>query len=197
MEILGYEQGPDFAADGGTFGWGSGRSRPDWSYPPTPPPPTPEARAAKDLPGPFVSGDERSRYAASEAKPNRRYHYRYVASAMASEAADLLPARSQAFAAVLCKSVGWLGHGQDATAERAAVYKRYLNEGAWVPWAGDFGTDCPEPNFTTARWFWFWKTWLWAKVWVPQHWYVPVALMAALAGLLALSIVHRRRRAAA
>ncbi len=195
MEILGYEQGPDFADSGGTFGWGSGRSTPDWTYPPTPRPPTPEARAALDLPGPYVTDAERKRYAGTEAKPDRRYHYRYVASRMANEAADLLPERSQAFAAVLCKNALWLGNREEAAEDRAAVYKRYLNHGAWVPWGAQFGQACPEPEFGRARWFWLWKPWNAASIWIGYHWYVAGIVAASVAAIgIALLLARRRRR---
>lgn len=194
MEIMGYEQGPDWTDNNGTFGWGSGRETPDWSYPPAPPPPTPQARAAKDLPGPFVTDDERKRYAVSEARPLRRFHYRYVAMEQAEQAAGLLPARSQAFAAVLCHAAGWIGHGEEQASDLKRVYRRYLKEGAYVPWAAQFGQECPEPEFDRARWFTLWRAYAWSETRLRHRWYVPVAGVILLAGLGA-AFINRRRNA--
>ena len=47
---------------------------------------TPQQRAEADLPGPFVTQEERVRYAASEARPNVRYHYRQIAADYAMKA---------------------------------------------------------------------------------------------------------------
>lgn len=193
MDIMGYEQGPDWTDNGGTFSWGSGRTTPDWSYPPAPPPPTPEARAAKDLAGAYVSNDERGRYAASEAKPFRRFHYRYVAMEQAEQAAALLPARSQAFAAVLCNAAGWIGHGEEQAPDLARVYRRYIKEGAYVPWAAQFGVECPEPRFDRARWFTLWRAYAWTESRARHHWYVPVAGAILLIGVGA-AFIHRRRK---
>ncbi len=196
MDIMGYEQGPDWTDNGGTFNWGSGRTVPDWSYPPAPPPPTPEARAAKDLAGAYVTDDERRRYAASEARPYRRFHYRYVAMEQAEQAAGLLPARSQAFAAVLCNAAGWIGHGEEQAPDLARVYRRYVEQGAYVPWAAQFGQQCPEPEFGRARWFSPWRAYVWVDSRVRRHWYVPLAGAILVIGLGAAAIRRRRQRRA-
>jgi tetratricopeptide (TPR) repeat protein len=193
MEIMGYEQGPDYADSNGMFGWGSGREAVDWSYPPAPQPPTPEARAARDLPGPLVTGDERRRYAASEAAPHRRFHYRYRAVAQAEEAAGLLPARSQAFAAVLCNAAAWLGHGEEAAPDRRRVYVRYLQQGAYVPWGAQFGETCPRPEFAKARMFNAWRGYRSARTWVRHHWYAPLAAAVLLAAGFGVMAIRRRR----
>ncbi|MDR3444653.1 hypothetical protein [Dyella sp.] len=151
MEILGYEQGPDFQDNGGSFQGGSGQ--------------TPDS-----LKQHYVTDGERQRYAESVAKPDYRFHYRYIAADEASQAADLLPPRSQAFAAVLCKATGWMLDGppdyedhyqyygdpapsQPSERERRAMafYQRYVKQGAYVSWATDFGHTCEEPNFDSAR----------------------------------------------
>jgi hypothetical protein len=31
------------------------------------------------------------------------------------------------------------------------MYARYLKQGAYVPWADDFGRHCEEPDFDAAR----------------------------------------------
>jgi tetratricopeptide (TPR) repeat protein len=104
--------------------------------------------AQAKLEGPFITEGEKARFAASVAQPDKRYHYRYVAALEASRAADLLPARSQAFAAVLCAATGYVMN-QDPPAA-AVFYRRYLRAGAHVPWAAHFGVDCPAPDFAAA-----------------------------------------------
>ncbi len=56
----------------------------------------------------FVTQGERQRFQASAPKPNFRYHYLFVGVDEALHAADLLPPRSQAFAAVLCHATSWM-----------------------------------------------------------------------------------------
>ncbi|HEY9130691.1 MAG TPA: hypothetical protein VIM98_02950 [Dyella sp.] len=150
MELLGYEQLPDFLDNDGAYPGGSGQ-------------------ATKSLEQSFVTDGERQRYRDSQAKPDLRFHYRYVAVDRASAAADLLPPRSQAFAAVLCKATGWMlegpGDGYSDYAEEPpkeasetererrakALYRRYVKQGPYVPWATEFGRACPEPDFDKAR----------------------------------------------
>ncbi|MFC5740370.1 hypothetical protein [Dyella tabacisoli] len=154
MELLGYQQGPDYQDNGGGYPGGSGHT-------------------ANDLKGSYVTEGERQRFAGSGAMPELRFHYRYLAVNRASSAADLLPPRSQAFAAVLCKATGWMldgpgggfydGPGATADGSPATepvderskrvkeLYTRYVKQGAYVPWADDFGRSCEEPNFDAAR----------------------------------------------
>ncbi len=126
---------------------------------------------------PFVTEGERLRFKASVAQPDFRYHYRFVAVDEAVHAADLLPPRSQAFAAVLCHADRWMIDGTscpvsasdlraspvtygskpldgDYDFEREALtcgmYQRYLKAGAVLPWATHFGRHCPEPDFVSA-----------------------------------------------
>jgi tetratricopeptide (TPR) repeat protein len=136
----------------------------------------------------FVTDGERQRFKASTPQPNFRYHYIFVGADEAIRAADLLPPRSQAFAAVLCNATSWITDGtscptsasslrtsltayasetpsmanpltadmQWADGDTARInltcqlYQRYLKAGALVPWATDFGQDCPEPDFDSA-----------------------------------------------
>jgi len=125
MELLGYEMAPDFATFGGGYSL--------------------EIEEVKA--GPLIAEGEVQRQQASEAKPDERYHYRYIATALASQAADHLPHSSQAFAAVLCKAAGWGTSAQ----EESAFYQRYVEQGPYVSWATDFGRHCEEPNFDTAN----------------------------------------------
>ncbi|WP_019467423.1 hypothetical protein [Dyella japonica] len=151
MEILGYEQSPDFHDNGGSFQGGSGQ-------------------APDSLKQAYVTDGERQRYAESVAKPDYRFHYRYIAADEASQAADLLPPRSQAFAAVLCQATGWMLDGppdyedhyqyygdpapsqpSERVRRATALYQRYVKQGPYVDWAADFGRDCEEPDFDSAR----------------------------------------------
>lgn len=125
MELLGYEMGPDYHA---LEGWHSLR------IPPV------EA-------GPFISTAEVQRQQATQAAPNVRYHYRYVAAQLANDSANFLPHSSQAFAAVLCKAARWT-RGSD---DELAYYQRYINQGPYVQWAENFGENCEEPTFDTAN----------------------------------------------
>ncbi|MGE8145950.1 hypothetical protein ACQKP7_12215 [Pseudomonas frederiksbergensis] len=124
MEILGYEMAPDYATFGGNYSLE-----------------TPELKV-----GPLVAEGEVQRQQASAAKPNERYHYRFVATALASRAADNLPRTSQAFAAVLCTASSW----NSSLEEQSALYQRYVDEGPYVYWAGDFGHQCQSPDFQNA-----------------------------------------------
>lgn len=125
MELLGYEMSPDYATFGGNYSLEA-----------------PELKV-----GPLVAEDEIKRQQASAAQPDQRYHYRYVANALASRAADNLPHTSQAFAAVLCGAAGW-NTGQE---EKSVFYQRYVKEGPYVDWALFFGERCPYPDFPNAN----------------------------------------------
>ena len=125
MEILGYEMGPDYRTLWGEF----------------------SLEIPATTPGPFITAAEVARQQASQAQPDVRYHYRYVAGALANTAADFLPHSSQAFAAVLCKAARWT-RGSDVEID---YYQRYVEHGPYVEWAGNFGANCEEPNFATAN----------------------------------------------
>lgn len=124
MELLGYEMAPDYATLAGNYSLESNELKV----------------------GPWVAEEEIVRQRASAAQPDQRYHYRYVANALASRAADYLPHTSQAFAAVLCEATGW-NTGPD---EKRAFYQRYVKEGPYVDWAVFFGERCPYPDFQNA-----------------------------------------------
>ena len=125
MQLLGYEMAPDYASLEGNY-----------SFEPV------ELKV-----GPLVAEGEVQRQQASAAQPDVRYHYRFVATALASQAADHLPHTSQAFAAVLCRAVGY----NSSLEEQSALYQRYVKEGPYVEWAWDFGHQCPEPAFDQAN----------------------------------------------
>jgi hypothetical protein len=129
MEMMGTETLPDSAGfSGGALQTG---------YGPGPGGPSAQQDSAQD---------ELLRYDASRAKPDVRYHYRYLAADLAVAAAAELPPRTQAFAAVLCHASEWMfsSHADD---KAQAVYARYLKAGAVVGFATHFGHACPEPDF--------------------------------------------------
>jgi hypothetical protein len=126
LELLGYENAPDYAIHGGDFGREDFVKTTDW-----------------------MGADEVKRQQASIAQPNIRWHYRNVAAELADQSADFLPARSQAFAAVLCHASGWVAD-TDASATQK-FYQRYVRQGAYVSWAEDFGHACPAPDFDKAQ----------------------------------------------
>ncbi len=173
MEIMGTEAYPDCYAFEGRF------------------------ESCLGQPGPgteLVTPGEVTRVAASAPAPNARFHYRYVAAEHATAAADQLPRRSQAFAAVLCQAADWML--QTGELERAqALYQRYVREGAVVPWAVHFGYDCPAPDFDAARFFWWHDTVRRARQFMRWHLSLP-RLVVALAAGGALLWYARRRRAA-
>lgn len=189
MEIMGYQQGPDFAESGGTYTYGTGRAALQNADDSTARD-TPEQRADADLPGPWVTAGERERYAASEAQPQRTFHYRYVAAAHAEQAADNLPARSQAFAAVLCRGAGFVQNDQLRANQ---LYQRYVREGAAVPFAADFGRQCAEPDFVAAGRFPYVQAWRDGRYWLHQHLYVAAAALL-LGGLAVVAWRVRRKR---
>ena len=131
IDILGYELAPDYATYGGSYA--------PWS-PLDEPPESPEAQSAQDnyvkRRDAFVTELEKQRLAASLATPNKRFHYRFVATELAGQAADAVPARSQAFAAVLCHATAWVINRDAPEAQK--IYARYVKEGPYVPWAGIF-----------------------------------------------------------
>ena len=101
--------------------------------------------AAPPAVGRQATSAEVARFRHSGARPGGRFHYRGQAALLATKAADDLPPRSQAYAAVLCRAAGWtLDHQPDIA---HAIYLRYLHTGASFPWASHFGIECPEPDF--------------------------------------------------
>ncbi len=188
MEIMGYEQAPDQASLGGNYPYGYGR-QPEWCGKVTTNPDGSVTRVPGPPTGAFVTRDECQRYNATTARPDYRYHYRYVAADLAARAADRLPPRSQAFAAVLCRAVGWTLLGEGDTGQR--LYRRYVAEGAYVPWAVSFGSNCEAPDFGAARWFTARQAYRHTRHWLAGNWALPVGGLLAL-GVLAIVLIRRR-----
>ncbi|HEY2344309.1 MAG TPA: hypothetical protein VGH80_00350 [Xanthomonadaceae bacterium] len=170
MELFGAELDPDNAQ------W-------DGDYP------------ALDLPATkgkdFVGNDEAARVAASATAPDARFHYRYVAANLAEKAAGLVPARSQAYAAMMCTATHWMLDTDQPSADR--IWHRYVRNGAHVKWGANFGNDCPAPDFESAKWLPMKQCWWQARHWTRHGW---PFLLAGIAVVVALVAVRRRRKTA-
>ena len=142
MEILGTEGPPDFEIWGGSFGRESGHYDSEWNWIPEPP-------TDVKLEGDWIGADEAKRLAASKPPYLSRFQYRQVAADHIMQAANFVPARSQAFAAMLCIGTGWLIDREPKAAR--VLYRRYVADGALVPFGARFGRDCPAPEFERAR----------------------------------------------
>ncbi|MDR9861293.1 hypothetical protein [Pseudomonas baetica] len=170
MDILGYEMAPDYATFGGNYSL--------------------ETTALNV--GPLVSEAEVQRQKASQAQPDQRYHYRFVATALANRAADNLPHTSQAFAAVLCSAAGWNSSLED----QSALYQRYVKEGPYVPWAVDFGNQCPYPDFENADKRYVTQVTDAVRASLrPYKWLVQIGAIVLAVGA-ALLLINRRQRKA-
>lgn len=188
MELMGTEGPPDVAALDGMYSGGVGQASPLGDYVSR----DQEDKVKKEraLFGP----DEESRFNASAPKPDIRFHYRIVASDQAAAAADFLPQRSQAYAAVLCWAARYAIDGNDQPrADR--IYRRYVSTGAYQPWAKAFGGTCPQPDFEAARSFWPRQITGWFDRLagsVGRH-PVVVAVAVVLAGLMLAGAIRLRR----
>jgi hypothetical protein len=144
-----------------------------------------------------MSAAEVQRLAASKDPGHKRFHYRYLAVAHAERAADALPPRSQAYAAVLCHATSWmLSSHEDERAK--ALYQRYVKTGAAVPFARHFGRRCPEPQFMAARAQPLLLKWRGVQRWSRRHALAATALGLgglALVAAAAAVVLRRRRRA--
>lgn len=132
------------------------------------------------------------RQQASAAQPDQRYHYRFVATELAGRAADNLPHTSQAFAAVLCNAASWNSSLQD----QSALYQRYVKQGPYVPWAVDFGNQCPYPDFENADKRYVTQVTDAVRASLrPYKWPVQIGALALLFAAALLLISRRRHKA--
>jgi tetratricopeptide (TPR) repeat protein len=100
----------------------------------------------------FVTDGERQRFEASAPKPDLRYHYRFVGVDEALHAADLLPPRSQAFAAVLCHATRYVTDGESCPASAGDLRESpmaYASTTARI--ANPLTVDLLWPDEDTAR----------------------------------------------
>ncbi|MBS0589225.1 MAG: hypothetical protein JSR65_01140 [Proteobacteria bacterium] len=153
IDLIGYELDPDYQAYAGEFDLGGGGSAAEVDATATDMSGTGSSER-KDIvvPEKWAGAEEAARVASSRAQPLERFHYRYDAVAFASKSADLLPPRTQAFAAVLCHATAWMIDRDSSVADK--LYARYLKQGPYVAWGRNFGRTCPEPDFdaAAARW---------------------------------------------
>jgi tetratricopeptide (TPR) repeat protein len=161
MELVGTEGPPDVEALDGNFSYGMGQADI----------PKAEPRNKDDRKSLLLGPDEASRFAASAPKPDVRFHYRVIAADQALAAADLLPQRSQAYAATLCWATSYAIDSGDE-ARKTSIYRRYISTGAYQPWAKSFGQDCPQPDFAAARTFWLKRIVTWPVDAVRSAWHV-------------------------
>jgi hypothetical protein len=97
----------------------------------------------------LVSDAEVTRVRASDPPGSQRFAYRIVASQLAEQAAELVPPRSQAYGALMCWAAKYAKRDQDRF---DTMYGKFLRNGA-AGAGGDFGSECPEPEFDRARTF--------------------------------------------
>jgi hypothetical protein len=179
MGLMGTEGPPDEAVLAGMYAYGYGQASPSDSKPPS------------TLLGP----DEASRFAASAPQPDKRFHYRGIAADRASAAADLLPERSQAYAATLCWAARY-AIASDDQPKADAIYRRYVATGAHQAWATRFGRICPDPDFEAARTFWWRRIESWLAKTAGSAWrHIGLVLAVVVAGALLAVVVWRRRNA--
>lgn len=132
LEFTGYEMTPDYNI------YGAGYSYLGDAF---------NTKDSKDKSWISAAEAARAKKSLPEAE-NRFLHYRWQAVGLAQKAADLLPPKSQAYAAVLCNAAGWV-IARDAKTGRA-LYQRYIKNGTQFDWGTKFGYDCPAPDFSTA-----------------------------------------------
>ncbi|RDS79660.1 hypothetical protein DWU98_16465 [Dyella monticola] len=104
---------------------------------------------------PGVSPAEAARVTALSHVQYLRDRHWYAAYNEALKASQLVPPRSQAYAAILCHAAHWMHQApavddHDPTAAFAYTYRLYIKHGAYVPWANKFGQICPQPDFPRA-----------------------------------------------
>lgn len=151
MEIMGYEVNPDFAMVGGNHDLAGMGPESDKTRTPA----------------------ERQRFQATRGEfGDKRFHYRFEAVKLASQAADLLPARSRTYADVLSNAASWVIHLDDELTQ--SLYRRYLRTGAYIAPQGEqldflFGQLQQEPNFWQARRFVARQSLQEARLWAREH----------------------------
>jgi hypothetical protein len=149
MELLGTEAGPDWHEYGGNF---------EGSV-------TSDTRTNQEATVVLASADELKRNEESKTDPDKRFHYRYQAAALAWEAAKLMPNNSDETARILCAAGSWLKAREPETADlfykalvrrcRKTALGAKADEIRWFPEIDDEGNlvrarlellDLPSPQ---------------------------------------------------
>ena len=182
MGLMGTEGPPDETVMYGAFPSGIGQTSPN---------------GEGTSPSPLLGPDEASRFAASAPKPDVRFHYRPIAADRALAAADLLPQRSQAYAATLCWAARY-AFASDNPDKALAIYKRYVATGAYQAWARNFGRTCVEPDFEAAKTFWQRRVTTGVKemagsAWRHGGWLAALAIAGVAIVILGLRFLRGRR----
>ena len=180
MGLMGTEGPPDETVMDGNFPSGIGQASPS---------------GGDTSPSALLGPDEESRFAASAPKPDKRFHYRPIAADRALDAADLLPQRSQAYAAALCWAARY-AFASDDEAKAQAIYQRYVSTGAYQPWTKAFGRTCPPPDFEAAKSFWQRRIMGWIEKMAGSAWrHIGLVLAAVVAAALLVMGIRRSRTA--
>lgn len=137
METLGTEGAPDWAMHDGSFALETlpqcpGALRPD-----------------ERLPFPAMLPAECERLTANNPGYEVRFHYRSTAADLAERAAELVPPRSQAYAALLCTAAQWASSSQPERVQH--LWQTYVRRGSCLVEGMTFPNRCPEPNFERLR----------------------------------------------
>ncbi len=103
IELMGTELAPDWFIFGGNFELGTLEEQIEW-------------RSEQGVLS--ASEAERTRFAAEPLEHNNRFHYRYIATDLAWEAASLMPDNSDETALVLCRAGTWLKNRDPKAADR-------------------------------------------------------------------------------
>ena len=142
MELMGTEMAPDWTWVAGTYDVG------EWS--------AEVQRVAEGSPARAVLGEmllnseaERERLTANAPPHTVRFHYRSTAADLAEKAAELVPPRSQAYAALLCHAARFVSRIDPDRVQR--LWSTYVQKGALLSDPMMFGESCPEPDFERLR----------------------------------------------
>jgi len=118
--------------------------------------------ATPEFPG--ISSTELVRLKKNYKTPDQDGLRWYIAFDDALNAAQLVPHRSQAYAAILCHAAHWMNQAppqaignRDPIVGLHQAWQLYLKHGAYVPWAERFGHQCPDPDFKEAAESSWWR----------------------------------------
>jgi tetratricopeptide (TPR) repeat protein len=143
MELMGTEVAPDWALVEGQFDLGGWYQEMQQATPEG----SPERAAQEELA--LTSDAERARLTANAPPHALRFHYRSTAADLAEKAAERVPPRSQAYAALMCHAARFVARTDPERMQR--IWRTYVKRGAYVPEVSMFGESCPEPDFERLR----------------------------------------------